>query len=407
MLLMMIHFFPCLISLMWAVTFAFRVKTQRQWLMMWIRFVGAVYYAAFALYTLPETDYDSMVRIETVSVPFMIALLTIDCLYLYMHLRPEYRLQLFHLILLLPAVIMGTIINMLYYILGFERTARMTELLDAGSVMPAEYSNEVWQLYAFFDETFINIYALVTGLILLVLCIRVLMKEGYRPGHLCRFLFARGASTPSLLTAALFILAMLSFVPIVFMGRAYMMGHQSATILLIILTTVTLHLISHLEFFCDKCTSLTLHGLSHIKEEENVLIKMETDEGATAEEIHKPTKKDKQTEKIICLLEKDEVFRQDDLSMITLSEMSGIGRTTLSQIISDHYNEPFRTVVNKMRIKAVKKYITANPAATLEVTARECGFKDASSLDHKFKELEGMTPWAWKDRIKDVGRDDH
>lgn len=136
MLLMMIHFFPCLISLMWAATFAFRVKTQRQWLMMWIRFVGAVYYAAFALYTLPETDYDSMVRLETVSVPFMIALLSLDSLYLYMHLKPDYRLQLFHLILLLPAVIMGTIVNMLYYILGFERTARMTELLDAGGAMP-------------------------------------------------------------------------------------------------------------------------------------------------------------------------------------------------------------------------------------------------------------------------------
>lgn len=85
--------------------------------------------------------------------------------------------------------------------------------------------------------------------------------------------------------------------------------------------------------------------------------------------------------------------------MITLSEMSGIGRTTLSQIISDHYNEPFRTVVNKMRIEAVKKYITDNPAATLEVTDRECGFKDASSLNHKFKEQEGVTPLAWKDRI--------
>lgn len=399
MLLMMIHFFPCLISLMWAVTVAFRVKTQRQWLMMWIRFVGAVYYAAFALYTLPETDYDSMVRIETVSVPFMIALLTIDCLYLYMHLRPDYRLQLFHLILLLPAVIMGTIVNMLYYILGFERTARMTELLDAGSAMPAEYSNEVWQLYAFFDETFINIYALVTGVILLVLCIRVLMKEGYRPGHLCRFLFAGGTSTPSLLTAALFILAMISFVPIVFMGRTYMMGHQSATILFIILTSVTLHLISHLEFFCDKYATLTLHGMSHI-EEENTIYETEAEEVTSAVEAHKPTKKDKQTEKIICLLEKEEVFRQDDLSMYTLSEMSGIGRTTLSQIISDHYNEPFRNVVNKLRIEAVKKYLTDNPLATQEEIARECGFKDASSLSHKFKELEGLTPWGWKEKSK-------
>lgn len=398
MLLMMIHFFPCLISLMWAVTFAFRVKTQRQQLMMWMRFVGAVYYAAFALYTLPETDYDSMVRLETVSVPFMIALLTIDCLYLYLHLQPDYRLQLFHLILLLPAVIMGTIVNMLYYILGFDRTARMIELFDTGGAMPAEYSNEVWQLYAFFDETFINIYAFLTGVIILALCIRVLMKEGYRPGHLCRFLFAGGTSTPSLLTAVLFIMNMLSFTPIVFMGRLFMMNHHLVTVLFIILTTVTLHLICHLEFFCNKYATLTLHGFSHIEEEKSFM-EVATDE-ATAEEkvVHKPTKKDKQTEKIISLLEKEEVFRQDDLSMLTLSEMSSIGRTTLSQIISDHYNEPFRTVVNKMRVEAVKKYILANPAATLEVAARECGFKDVSSLDHKFKELVGMTPLAWKEK---------
>lgn len=395
MLLMIIHFFPCLISLMWAVTFAFRAMTQRQTLMMWMRFVGAVYYAAFALYTLPATDYDSMVRIETVSVPFMIAVLTMDCLYLYLHLRPDYRLQLFHLILLLPAVIMGTIVNMLYYILGFDRTARMIELFDTGGTMPAEYNNEVWRLYAFFDETFINIYAFLAGVIMLVLCIRVLMKEGYRPGHLCRFLFAGAPSTPSLLTAVLFIMSMLSFAPIVFFGRTFMMNHQMVTVLFIILTTVTLHLVCHLEFFCDKCATLTLHGLSHI-EEEKTFMYMKADEATASEEIHKPTKKEKQTEKIVGLLEKEEVFRQDDLSMLTLSEMSGIGRTTLSQIISDHYNEPFRTVVNKMRVEAVKKFILANPAATLEMTARECGFKDASSLDHKFKELEGMTPLAWK-----------
>ena len=271
MLLMIIHFFPCLISLMWAVTFAFRAMTQRQTLMMWMRFVGAVYYAAFALYTLPATDYDSMVRIETVSVPFMIAVLTMDCLYLYLHLRPDYRLQLFHLILLLPAVIMGTIVNMLYYILGFDRTARMIELFDTGGTMPAEYNNEVWRLYAFFDETFINIYAFLAGVIMLVLCIRVLMKEGYRPGHLCRFLFAGAPSTPSLLTSVLFIMSMLSFAPIVFFGRTFMMNHQMVTVLFIILTTVTLHLVCHLEFFCDKCATLTLHGLSHIKEEKTFM----------------------------------------------------------------------------------------------------------------------------------------
>lgn len=392
MLSTIIYFLPCFISLIWAITFSFKEKTQRQTLMMWIRFVGVIYYAAYALYTLPETDYDSMVRIETVSVPLSIALMVMKCMFVYLHLKPDYCLQPFHLVLLLPAVLLGTIVNMLYYILGFERTAQMIEILDSGSPLPTEYENEVWLLYSFFDETLINIVGAFIFLYLIITCLRILKKEKYRLGHICKFLFAGGTSTPSLLTAVLFIIFVISLVPLVGLGRKFMMEHQIFSTLFIVMMSVCMHLISHLEFFYHNDSSLTLHSLSHIKEESS----MEDTGSYVAEGTHKPTKKDLQTEKVISLLENDEVFRQDDLSMQTLSMMSGLGRTTLSQIISDHYNEPFRNVVNTMRVKAVKKYIRENPAATLEEIARECGFKDASSLSHKFKELEGKTPLVWK-----------
>lgn len=401
MLLSIIFFLPCFISLMWAVTYAFKVKTQRQQLMMWIRFVETVYYAAYALYTLPETDYDSMVRIETVSVPFTFAMMAMEAMFLYMHLKPECRLQASHLIMLVPALVIGAIINLLYYILGFERTARMIEIADAsGGIMPAEYNNEVWRLYSFFDDTFINLVALIYFIIMLIFCFRILHKDRLSLRNAFSFVFNGGQTTPSCLIAILFLVGIISLLPFAALGRTFMLDHVILSITATVVIAVCIHLTSHIEFFCNKTKSFSLHEVSHI-EEAKVFAEDETAaDNKNTTEVTKPSKKIQQIEKVIDLLEHQEAFRQDDLSMQTLGEMSGIGRTTLSQIISDHYNEPFRTVVNKMRIEAAKKSMLANPAATLEQIASECGFKDASSLNHKFKEIEGDTPLSWKANVQ-------
>lgn len=409
MLLTIIYFFPCIVALMWSVTYAFKVKTQRQSLMMWIRIVGVIYYAAYALYTLPETDYDSMVRIETISVPFSLALMAMEVMFLYMHFNPSCRLQPVHLFGLLPALVVGTVVNLLYYILGFEQTAHLIEILDQnGGVRPAEYDNVLWHLYGFFDQHIINILAAIYFLSILTLCILTLRRGGNKLGDTLRFFFKHNTSTPSRVISVLYILTVFTLIPMVGLGRTFMIDHQMLTVLNSLILAITMHLISHVEFFCNGNETVTLYKLSHIEAMkasatiEQLQPTAEADTMTEAKVVEKKlSKKDKMTEKVIDLLERQEVFRQDDLSMQTLSEMSGIGRTTLSQIISEHYEEPFRNVVNKMRIEAVKKYIIENPAATQELIAQECGFKDASSLNHKFKEIEGDTPLVWLANMQD------
>ena len=73
----------------------------------------------------------------------------------------------------------------------------------------------------------------------------------------------------------------------------------------------------------------------------------------------------------------------------------GVGRTTLSQMINQKYGVPFRDLLNRYRIEAVKAYLMSDPTATQETLAYECGFKYASALNRKFKEAEGETPFSW------------
>lgn len=98
------------------------------------------------------------------------------------------------------------------------------------------------------------------------------------------------------------------------------------------------------------------------------------------------------------LMESEHLYREESLTLAFLSERLGVGRTMISTMINNVYGISFRDYVSKYRINAAKKYMLANPNATQEAVAFECGFKDASSLNHKFKEAEGVTPLMWLTR---------
>lgn len=407
MILSIIYFLPCLISLMWAVTFSFKVKTERQTLFMWTKIVSVVYYVAYALYIHPEADYGSMVRVDAISSFTTLTLLAMNLVFIYMHYDNNFHLSLSQLFLLTPAIIVGTAVNLLYFIVGFDAAASMTESMDKIGILPVGSNQELWKIYYLFDNDVFNLSCLIFEIIILLFCIKILRKDGYKPGFVYKFFFKKNTSTPSRVIAVLSIATTLSIIPLLVMGRNYIISHPLLGVVTTLSLATMLHLTAHVEFFSDSRHTVTLYDLSHIdqdkkpkQEEDNDGLNVQdiTEDTATEtdDSTHRVIKRDLLAEKVINMLEKEEAFRNDDLSMASLSEMTGIGRTTLSQIISDHYGVPFRDVVNKLRIDAVKKLIIDNPAITQEVLACECGFKDASSLNRKFKEMEGDTPLVWR-----------
>lgn len=107
------------------------------------------------------------------------------------------------------------------------------------------------------------------------------------------------------------------------------------------------------------------------------------------------TKFDVLAQRLDELMESEHLYREENLTLAFLSDRLGAGRTMISTMINNVYGMSFRDYVSKYRIDAAKKYMLANPNATQEAVAFECGFKDASSLNHKFKDSEGVTPLMW------------
>lgn len=85
------------------------------------------------------------------------------------------------------------------------------------------------------------------------------------------------------------------------------------------------------------------------------------------------------------LMEKKQVWRDEGLTSASLCEMMGIGKTTLSAMISQQYDSTFRDIINNYRIEAAKRYMLENRKATLEIVAQECGFRNAQYFNTQFK----------------------
>lgn len=425
----MLYFLPSVVALLWFFTFMFKVKSTRQQLFVWILGLGTFYFATYASYIHPEGDYLTMVKMDAVNEPVIYVLISLIALYDCAHLG-TYKLSVpAQALMMIPAAVLGAVLTLLYYLLGFEQAATIMECIDSGHPYPAELNTHLTQIFVFFDVIVIKYYCMIFLAFIFGFSVMIMKQHGYRLGDVCRFLFKGKKTSPSRVIAFLQIFFFISFSPIVFLGRDFMNAHPAIGATTTVLFAIVMHLIAYVEFFGHADSMMTLHDLSHIMpvrsnteegaqgatSETSEVMGAETSAGVRAEistdarigtgagdgsQVRRSSKNDVMLEKLVSLFEKEEVYRRDDLTLEVLSQMAGVGRTTLSSLINLHYGASFRDVVNRYRIEAVKKCLLENPDATQEAVASQCGFKDASSLNKKFRELENDTPLLWLTRYK-------
>ncbi len=99
------------------------------------------------------------------------------------------------------------------------------------------------------------------------------------------------------------------------------------------------------------------------------------------------------------LMERDEVYRDSNLTRERLADMLGTNRTYLSQIIADRTGKGYYQFVNGYRIKEAVK-VLSGPAGLdypLKALAADLGFKSMTTFYKTFQEAVGMTPSAYRD----------
>ena len=98
------------------------------------------------------------------------------------------------------------------------------------------------------------------------------------------------------------------------------------------------------------------------------------------------------------LLEKDEIFKDPELSIDKVREMLGTNRTYLSKVINQDMDTSFYQLINTYRVKKVVEMMRDSLYRNmpLKSIAGICGFKSLSAFGTFFKQSYGKTPAEWR-----------
>ncbi|MFK5890451.1 MAG: helix-turn-helix domain-containing protein [Flavobacteriaceae bacterium] len=106
-------------------------------------------------------------------------------------------------------------------------------------------------------------------------------------------------------------------------------------------------------------------------------------------------------------LHKDEIFKNSDLSLISLAELLKTNTSYLSAIINNHFHCNLRSLLNKYRIDKARKMLISNKFKhySMEGISVEVGFKSRSVFYQTFKNITGLTPTLYVKNYTSASQD--
>ncbi len=111
-----------------------------------------------------------------------------------------------------------------------------------------------------------------------------------------------------------------------------------------------------------------------------------------------PDTLDEVKKRLIFLLDVEKIFRDENLSLLSLAEKLNITPHQLSWIINEKMNQSFSTLVNRHRIEYVKKRLATgmkNETTILQM-ALDSGFSTKTAFNRAFKKFTGLTPSQYR-----------
>ncbi|MCF8091658.1 MAG: helix-turn-helix domain-containing protein [Desulfotignum sp.] len=100
--------------------------------------------------------------------------------------------------------------------------------------------------------------------------------------------------------------------------------------------------------------------------------------------------------KISDLMENNEIFTDEALSLETLAKEAGVSKHQLSEYLNQTVRENFPTFVNRYRIQKAKEILIQNPDQKILAVAFDVGFKSKSTFNAAFSKFEGTTPARYR-----------
>ena len=91
-------------------------------------------------------------------------------------------------------------------------------------------------------------------------------------------------------------------------------------------------------------------------------------------------------------------YKDTTVNMFTLSRSLNISRNELSRYFTSCLNSTFRLWLAEVRFEAAKKMMFDSPDFGNDIISAECGFSSHTHLYRMFKEKEGCSPTAWREK---------
>lgn len=96
------------------------------------------------------------------------------------------------------------------------------------------------------------------------------------------------------------------------------------------------------------------------------------------------------------LMEEEELYRDMELNLKTVSDLLGLTPHQLSQFMNERLNQDFRTFVNTFRVADAKRRLVEHPDKGILEICFEAGFNSKSTFNAVFKKFTGQTPKEYR-----------
>ncbi len=98
--------------------------------------------------------------------------------------------------------------------------------------------------------------------------------------------------------------------------------------------------------------------------------------------------------KLLYLLDKEKIYRQNDMNLQKLSELLGTTRNNTSQIVNEHFKLNFFELINKYRIQEAMRILEKEKFNNVSIinVAYEVGFNNKVTFNKSFKKHNQITP---------------
>ena len=136
--------------------------------------------------------------------------------------------------------------------------------------------------------------------------------------------------------------------------------------------------------------------------------KLNYEEKRESEKYIKSGLKDEQAkvylEKLIGFMEEKKPYLDRDLNIQDLSEMTGIQRHHITQVLNEKHGKNFFTFINEYRVKDVISRFgnPENDKFTILAIAYDSGFNSKTTFNSIFKNQTGMTPSQYREKATGI-----